>query len=110
MTEKEIIREGSQATLLVGTDLISSTVLEIRNELKLLIGDGVADLCIDLSAATSVDSAGIGCLVAAHNSIQKNEGSLAVTGTTAEIYELFSMINLDRHFSISQKTNEGNNA
>lgn len=110
MTEKEIIREGSQATLFVGTDLISSTVPKIKSDLKQLLDDGVSDLSIDLSAATTIDSAGIGCIVATSNSIQQTGGNLAVSGASAEIYQLFSMINLDRHFSIIQKTNEGNHA
>jgi anti-anti-sigma factor len=97
-----ITREDQKARLLLGENLVASFVLEVREEMKLLVIDGVTELIIDLSAVDIVDSAGIGCLVAAHNSLLQKGGRLVVENVSDDIFDLFRSMRLNRHFPIAR--------
>jgi|WetSurMetagenome_2_1015567.scaffolds.fasta_scaffold598176_1 anti-anti-sigma factor len=103
MVDKEIVKESTTATIILRSDLVASSVPEIRGDLKQLLQEGVTRLVMDVSNVGIVDSVGIGCLVAAHNSLLKVGGSLSVVGPNEEIYELFRSMRLDRHFEIHPK-------
>ena len=100
MTDRTISREGTQAVVTLGENLVASNVLEVRNELRNLLQEGVVAVVIDMVHVEMLDSSGIGCLVAAHNSLSKKGGSLMIFNASPNIYELFKSMRLDRHFSI----------
>lgn len=100
MYPNQITRQETAAIYTPGGDLVASSILTVRSELKALLHDGVTSLVVDLANVRIIDSAGIGCLVAAHNSLVKIGSSLTVTQASAEIHDLFRSMRLDRHFSI----------
>lgn len=67
---------------------------------RLLAGARIMEL--DLVRVGSVDSVGIGLLVATHNSLEKVGGSLCLSNVGQDIYQLLTLMRLDKHFSISQ--------
>jgi anti-anti-sigma factor len=101
MPENEIIRKGDKITVILNSDLIASAAIEMRNQFKNILVDGVSNVTVDLSSVNIVDSQGIGLLVALYNTLTKNRGVLSVINASAEILELFKSMRLDRHFSIS---------
>ena len=48
-----------------------------------------------------VDSAGIGLLISAHNSLKKAGGELAVIHASSDILALFRTMRIHQHFSVS---------
>lgn len=107
MPEKSIFHTNNEVIYTPGDNLVSSTVAEARADLKQIVQDGATLVVVDLQHVTIVDSSGIGCLVATHNSLSKQGGSLTVINISAEIYELFHLMRLDRHFSISKIEERG---
>jgi|WetSurMetagenome_2_1015567.scaffolds.fasta_scaffold690510_2 anti-anti-sigma factor len=96
----QITQNNTQAALILQENLVASLVPDLKSTLKNLLQQGVTKLEIDFTHVQIVDSTGIGCLIAAHNSLSKNGGSLSVFGMSQDIYELFCSMRLDRHFTI----------
>lgn len=100
MSENQVLQQGDSVVYIPGNDLVASGIPAVRGELKQLIEQGAKLLVVDLSNVRIIDSSGIGCLVAAHNTLKKKSGRLEVRQASAEIFELFHSMRLDRHFTV----------
>ena len=100
MSEIKVVQTGARATILLGDILAAADVPELKKEMKRLIGEGVTSIAIDSTHLTLLDSTGIGCLVAAHNSLAKLNGSLSIIQASPDIYDLLCSMRLDRHIKI----------
>lgn len=96
----QIERNGKSARIAPLQHLAVSLANELRPQIQKLIGDGVTDVIYDLSQVEVVDSSGIGLLIATHNTLKKNGGSLRIVGVSAEIQQLFKAMRLDKHFTV----------
>jgi anti-anti-sigma factor len=94
---------GADATYHLGQDLVFTVVPEVRQELNQLLKDGATHLIFDLEGVNIVDSTGIGCLVAAHNSLVRRQGSLEVVNVSEDLFDLFQSMRLNKHFSVQQR-------
>jgi anti-anti-sigma factor len=101
MTEIQVVHTGAQATINLGEKLTASEVPNLKNELKRLIGAGVTSMTLDCARLTMMDSTGIGCLVAAHNSLDKVDGKLFMIQVSADMYDLLCSMRLDRRVKIT---------
>jgi anti-sigma B factor antagonist len=101
MAEIQVIHTGAQATLIIGEKLVASEVPILKNEMKRLIGEGVTFMVLNCTNLLLLDSTGIGCLVAAHNSLVKNNGSLSLIQISQDIYDLLCSMRIDRHIQIT---------
>jgi anti-anti-sigma factor len=86
--------------LKVETDIVASKSGELRDKLRQLVADGARSVTLDFAAVRMVDSAGLGMLIAAHNSLKKVEGELTVTRCSADILELFRSMRIHQHMKI----------
>ena len=100
MPGSKVEHNKTQAVITLQENLVASLVPELKNAMKDLLQEGVTKLDINLSEVKVVDSTGIGCLIAAHNSLAKTGGGLTVLGVSEDIFELFSSMRLNRHFTI----------
>jgi len=82
-------------------DLVDVGVSELRTTLREVAGAGSHNLVLDLRQVRMVDSSGIGLLVAAHNSMRRLGGSLAVIHASADILQLMRSMRIHQHFSVS---------
>ncbi len=96
----EIIRDGDKAIVKPGEDIVASMVEDLRKDFKQALHDGAEQITIDLSEVDMMDSMGIGVLVAAHNTLKKNDGQLELINASADILKLLQNMRLDQHFSI----------
>ena len=83
-----------------GKDIVTPMAEEFRAELLELVEDGVKALTVDLDGVGVVDSVGLGVLIAAHNSLQKDDGIFTIINASEDIYNLFKVMCLDQHFEI----------
>lgn len=81
--------------------LAAPDVPALRDALRASIQQGARDLELDFSRVESLDSMGIGLLVATRNSLVKLGGSLALIGVRKEILQLLTLMRLDKHISIT---------
>jgi anti-anti-sigma factor len=79
----------------------AQNVPALRETFRERIQQGARHLHLDFSKVESLDSMGIGLLVATHNSLAKLGGALTLTGVNKDIHQLLTLMRLDKHFSIS---------
>jgi anti-anti-sigma factor len=101
MSELEITKHEGSATIKPMKDIVSSSVPDMRTEIKAVIDEGIKDIVIDLGIVKIVDSTGIGLLISAHNSLMKTGGKIAVINASKDLLSLFKAMRLDQRFNIS---------
>jgi anti-anti-sigma factor len=98
----ELIRENNKAVIRPnGEDIVASSAPEIRAKMRGIVEAGIQQVEVDLVNVQMVDSVGIGLLIAAHNSLRKIGGQLAVVHASQDLMELFQMMRIHQHFSVT---------
>lgn len=98
----DIVQDGASATATIKEDLVGSRIETARNKLSSLVEQGVKTLIIDLKNVQVIDSLGMGLLVATHNSLKTRRGQLSLINVDPKIYDVLSIMRLDKHFPISK--------
>ena len=101
MNEVSATQTDTRAVIRPEADVVAASVADLRSRMRDLIGAGVRDLVVDLSAVQMVDSAGLGLLISAHNSLRKAGGHISVVHASPDVYELFRTMRIHQHFSVS---------
>jgi anti-anti-sigma factor len=101
MNQETTSQNSTVAVLHPEGDLVAARLPELRARLREIAGSGVLHLTVDLAGVQMVDSAGIGLLIAAHNSLKKAGGEIALIHTASHIIDLFRTMRIHRHFSVS---------
>jgi anti-anti-sigma factor len=101
MNEVSAVQKDNRAVIRPEADVVAASVADLRSRMRGLIGAGVRDLVVDLSAVRMVDSAGLGLLISAHNSLRKAGGQISVVHASPDVYELFRTMRIHQHFSVS---------
>jgi len=97
-----VIRENNKAMVQPSGDtIVAATIPELRVTMRGIVEEGIRDLTIDLAGVRMVDSSGLGLLIAAHNSLRKVGGQLAVINASTDLLELFRSMRMHQHFSVS---------
>jgi anti-anti-sigma factor len=101
MNKQEKAQEVSAAVVQPEGDLVAASLPALRSKLQEMLGAGMVHLTLDLASAQMVDSAGIGLLISAHNSLKKAGGELTVIHASNDILALFRTMRIHQHFSVS---------
>lgn len=91
---------GSEARLEIEGALDALTVPDIRPVIDALIADEVAQVTIDLSKVTLVDSSGVGAVVSLFKRLKARGGNLTVVGARDQPLAVLKLLRLDRVFGI----------
>ncbi len=97
-------RKDKVATIRPAGEVVAASAQELRSCMQDVVADGARELIVDLSDVQMVDSIGIGLLISTHNSLCKLGGRLAVTHASRDLMDLFRMMRIHQHFSISGDT------
>ena len=98
----QVNREENRAVLYPSGDtIVAATIPELRSKMRGVVDEGVRELTIDLAGVRMVDSSGLGLLIAAHNSLSKVGGQLAVIHASNDLLELFRSMRMHQHFSVT---------
>ena len=90
----------TQKVVKPGKDIVASMTESFRKKLLKHVENGIKELTIDFSAVEMVDSAGLGVLIATHNSLKNMGGRLKITNVSEDINKLFRTMRLDKHFEV----------
>ena len=93
--------ETTSAVVQPPGDLVGPSLPALRAQLRELVESGITQVTVDLERAQMVDSAGIGLLISAHNSLKKAGGALTVIHASKDILDLFRTMRIHQHFSVS---------
>lgn len=92
--------ESTAVVFRPNSDVVASTVAELRGQLKDRILPNTREVTIDLSDVRMVDSSGLGMLIATHNSLRKTGGELVLDGCSADLLELFRAMRIHQHMKV----------
>jgi anti-anti-sigma factor len=101
MNNEMVPPDATAAALQPAGDLVAAMLPALRSTMREMVASGTLHLTVDLKEVHAVDSAGIGLLISAHNSLKKAGGELTVIHASADILELFRTMRIHQHFSVS---------
>ncbi len=104
----DIVKDGKKIIVMPGRDLIASMADEFREEINSLLQESPKEIQIDLSGVKMIDSSGISIITTTHNALKKSGGILRIINATSDIANLFSVMNLDRHFKVEEAEQKHN--
>lgn len=93
-------REGDLGIMEANGEVDMATAGMVRQAITELIGDGQADLVLDLSQVTFIDSTGLGILVGARKKVAHLDGSFAIVCANPRILRLFKITGLAEAIAI----------
>lgn len=87
--------EGDVAVVAVGGKLMGGPEGEaFRDEIRRLVDEGVKKFVINLKGVPWINSTGLGTLMAAYTTVQKNSGKLSLCHVSDRIHSLFMITKL----------------
>jgi anti-anti-sigma factor len=94
MTDFEITHNGRQARVMLREKLTAADIPALQPALKQEINAGVREIVFDLSKMVSLDSTGIGLLIAVYNSIEAMQGIIRLINVSPDILKLLQGMRL----------------
>jgi anti-sigma B factor antagonist len=91
---------GDRTVVRLGGEIDVYTAPFVREKLDEQIHAGRADLVVDLSDVTFLDSTGLGVLVGRLKIARTRGGSLRLVGTAERVLRVFAITGLDKVFEI----------
>ncbi len=94
-------READGKTVVaVGGEIDVYTAPKLRDKITELVGDGVYELVIDLSAVEFLDSTGLGVLVGGLKKVRAHDGTLTLVCNQDRLLKIFRITGLAKVFVI----------
>jgi len=97
----EKTRVGETLVVIPDGDIVASVLDSFRAELSHLIEDGNVRLAIDLAHVSMIDSKGLAVLMLCHKTLTERGGSLVVVTDNADFQQLFRIMRMDEHFTVT---------
>ncbi|WP_410759743.1 STAS domain-containing protein [Halochromatium sp.] len=94
MSNIQLVQESTSIWAIVKDDLTATTVPALQDALKTALNKDAHDIVFDFQQLRSIDSSGIGLLLAAKNSMVTRQGSLRLINVPADIFSLFETMRL----------------
>ena len=101
MIEKQI--SDGTVTLRVNGNIVASMANSLKKEMLPLLKEDYTGYTIDFENVDSIDSSGVGVLIAAQNDLEKKGAQLTVINVSDPILKMFKIMRLDRHFNVHSK-------
>ena len=83
-----------------GKEIVESMVEDFKGKLLKIINQDIKELEIDMKNVKDIDSAGLGLLIAAKNSVDQSDGKLILTNVPENIESLFQILGLEEYFNL----------
>lgn len=90
--EKKIIKPGNELT--------AASVDDLRKKLIMSSEQKVKKIVLDLAKVDTLDSVGLGLILATHNTLKNSGGDLELINVSKDVYDMFHAMRLDRHLEI----------
>ena len=103
MATYQIERNEKTCRVVMQGDLTAAVVPDIQPALKRELEAGIDDLEFNLAATATLDSSGIGLLIAASNSLSRNKGRVRVVETSPDIVKLLESMRLVKRLNVTPR-------
>src|SRR5947208_546370 len=92
--------DGVVVVYLTGPVALGDTSAKLHKTLRDLVNDGKHQILINLEGVTTLDSSGLGTLVAAYTTVEKAGGQMKLTNLPTRVTELMTITKLYTVFDI----------
>lgn len=93
--------DGDLLRVVFEQDITADRVEALKDELLKEVAQGMVKFEVDMAAVELIDSSGVSLLIALQNSVVSQSGSLSVINLSDNLLNMFKIMGLDRHFTIS---------
>ena len=104
ITEKA--RDRVKVLTLEGKLTLGLGDMELQSRMSQVVGDGARAVVLNMHGVTVVDSSGVGALVSAHTSMQRNDGRMALSNVPPKCMDLLMMTQLITVFDVYDTEDE----
>ena len=94
MSNVQLVQESTSVWAIVKDDLTATTIPALQDTLKEALAKDARDITFDFQQLRSIDSSGIGLLLAAKNSVVTRQGNLRLINVPADIFNLLKQMRL----------------
>lgn len=94
MSNIQLVQESTSIWAIVKDELTATAVPDVQGKLKQALATDARDITFDLQQVRTIDSAGIGLLLAAKNSVIARQGRLRLVNVPADIFGLLKSMRL----------------
>jgi anti-anti-sigma factor len=102
----EITIESDRMTVICGPYFTAAEVPELQAAVKEAVDQGVRHITYNLQGTQSLDSSGIGLLVASYNAVATDGGKVDVLNANENIFHLLTVMRVTRRINVVQSTGE----
>jgi anti-anti-sigma factor len=93
-------RNVTKKTIKPGKEIVASIVQSLREQILSALEHGIKELTIDFNGVETIDSAGLGLIIAACNSLKCTGGSLKIKNAPEKINKFFQTTRIDKYFEV----------
>ncbi|MFI8193297.1 STAS domain-containing protein [Streptomyces sp. NPDC085946] len=97
-------REGDRTVAELPEDVDLYTTASLRVAVERVIDEGCRHLVLDASRTQHLDSTGVSALVGWYHRLERNGGTLAVTGLNDGLLRMLTMLGLDTVMTLEPGT------
>ncbi len=108
ITSREL--DGIAVLALNGRIVLGEETVALREKVKSLLGEGKKNILLDLKNVSTIDSSGLGALVAVHSSAKSSGANLRLCNLGSRTNELLQMTRLLTVFEVSNSEADAVNA
>ncbi|HIW63758.1 MAG TPA: STAS domain-containing protein [Candidatus Stackebrandtia excrementipullorum] len=94
---------GARTVVTVSGEIDMYTAPQLRQYLTDLLGNGVADLAIDVNGVDFCDSTGLGVFIGALRRLRETGGSLVIVCAREQMLKIFQLTGLHKVFDIEPR-------
>jgi anti-anti-sigma factor len=93
-------RSAAKKTIKPGKKIIASIVESLRTQIQTFLNQGVKEITLDFNGVETIDSKGLGLLIAAYNSLNTIGGKLKIKNASEKIGKFLNATHLDKYFEV----------
>jgi anti-anti-sigma factor len=102
-----MVKEGNRVRLFLGGEIDMHVAPTLRSLLHKIIGDNTAEIVVDLSGVSFIDSSGVATLVEALRILKRTNRILRIENPTQTVRYTFEITQLTGIFGIETPKEEG---
>jgi anti-anti-sigma factor len=90
---KKIIKPGKK--------IVASIATSLKDQMLASLNQGVKEITVDFNGMETMDSKGLGVLIAAYNSLNHAGGKMKIKNASEKVYKFMQTTNLDKYFEVA---------
>lgn len=106
MADYTLERNSRHCRVVLAGDFTAALIPSLQAALKDQVALGLDELVFDLGNTAMLDSSGIGLLIAAYNSLGRQQGRVQVLNASADILQLLQSMRLTTRLQVSGRSTQ----